>query len=92
MLMPTIAFRATPIPPADCSREDYVTMALNMVGNTAPFDASGHPAMSVPCGSADGLPIGMMLIGRRYDEQTVLRAAAAFEEASGQKRTARQGK
>ncbi len=83
MLMPTIAFRATPIPAADCSPEDYITMALNMVGNTAPFDAIGHPAMNVPCGSADGLPIGMVLIRRRYDEQTVLRAAAAFEKAYG---------
>lgn len=92
MLMPTIPFRATPIPPADCSREDYITLALNMVGNTAPFDVSGHPAMSVPCGTADGLPIGMMLIGRRYDEQTVLRAAGALEKASGQIPAARRGK
>jgi amidase len=82
MLMPTIPFRATPIPAPDCSREEYVTLALNMVTNTAPFDASGHPAMSVPCGMADGLPIGMMLIGRRYDEATVLRAAASFERRS----------
>jgi len=80
MLMPTIPFRATPIPAPDCSREEYVTMALNMVMNTAPFDASGHPAMSVPCGIIDDLPIGLMLIGRRYDEATVLRAAAAFEK------------
>jgi amidase len=82
LLMPTIRFRATPIPPADCSREEYVTTALNMVANTAPFDASGHPAINVPCGSADDLPIGMMLIGRRYDEATVLRGAAAFQRAS----------
>jgi amidase len=82
MLMPTIPFRATPIPSANCSREEYVTMALNMVINTAPFDVSGHPAINVPCGIADGLPIGMMLIGRRYDEETVIRAAAAFESAS----------
>jgi amidase len=82
MLMPTIPFRATPIPAPGCSREDYVTLALNMVTNTAPFDASGHPAISVPCGMADSLPIGMMLIGRRYDEATVLRAAASFERTS----------
>jgi amidase len=82
LLMPTIRFRATPIPPADCSREEYVTRALNMVANTAPFDASGHPAINVPCGSADDLPIGMMLIGRRYDEAMVLRGAAAFHRAS----------
>jgi amidase len=53
-----------------------------MIGNTCPFDASGHPAMSLPCGIADELPIGLMLVGKRYDEATVLRAADAFE-ASG---------
>jgi len=79
LVMPTIPFRATEIPPPDCSREDYVTLALNMVGNTCPFDVSGHPAMSVPCAKVDDLPVGMMLIGRRFDEATVLRAAAAFE-------------
>jgi hypothetical protein len=34
-------------------------MALNMVTNTSPFDASSHPAINFPCGKADGLPIGM---------------------------------
>ena len=66
-------------PALDCSREEYVTLALNMVGNTCPFDVSGHPAMTVPCAKVDDLPVGMMLVGRRFDEGTVLRAAAAFE-------------
>ena len=48
IVMPTIPFRATEIPAPDCSREDYVELALNMLGNTAPFDVSGHPAISVP--------------------------------------------
>ena len=79
LAMPTIRFLATEIPPADCSREEYVGRALDMVANTCPFDASGHPGMNVPCGMEDGLPVGLMLIGRRYDEATVLRAASAFE-------------
>jgi amidase len=82
MLMPTIPFRATPIPAPDCSREEYIVSALNMVTNTCPFDASGHPAINVPCGKEDGRPIGAMLIGRHFDEATVLRAAAAFECAA----------
>jgi amidase len=52
-----------------------------MLANTAPFDATGHPAMSIPCGMSDGLPVGMMLIGKHYDETTIYRAAAAFEKA-----------
>ena len=37
--------------------------------------------MSIPCGMSDGLPIGLMLIGKYYDESTIYRAAAAFEGA-----------
>jgi amidase len=79
LLMPTIPFRATRLPAPDASREDYVARAFDMLGNTAPFDASGHPALSVPCGKVDGLPVGAMLIGRRLEEATLFRAAAALE-------------
>ena len=51
-----------------------------MIPNTAPFNASGHPAMSIPCGMSQGLPIGMMLIGKSYNESTIYRAAHAFEQ------------
>jgi amidase len=43
---------------------------------------TGHPAISIPCGMADGLPIGLMLIGKHFDEATIYGAAQAFE-ASG---------
>ncbi len=80
--MPTIPFPATPIPPVDAPRETYVDAALNMQQNTCPFDVSGHPAFTVPCGRIGGLPIGMMLVGKHFDEPTVIRAAAAFEKAT----------
>jgi amidase len=76
--MPTIPFPATRIPPADASREVYVDAALNMQQNTCPFDVSGHPALTIPCGKVDGLPVGLMLVGRHFDEPTLLRAAHAF--------------
>jgi amidase len=81
LLMPTLPMQATVLPPADASRETYVARALEMVPNTAPFDVTGHPAMNVPCGMANGLPIGMMLVGRHWQESTVLRASHAFEHA-----------
>src|SRR5216684_3749924 len=81
LLMPTLPMKATPIPPPDAPRELYIQRAFEMVPNTAPFNASGHPAMSIPCGMSDGLPIGLMLIGKYYDESTIYRAAAAFESA-----------
>jgi aspartyl-tRNA(Asn)/glutamyl-tRNA(Gln) amidotransferase subunit A len=47
---------------------------------TRPFNFSGHPACAVPCGFTEGgLPIGMQLVGRPFDEATVLRAADAFQ-------------
>jgi amidase len=47
--------------------------------NTCAFDITGHPAMNVPCGKADGLPIGMELVGRHFEDSVLLRAAHAFE-------------
>ncbi|MDP6342423.1 MAG: amidase [Alphaproteobacteria bacterium] len=45
-----------------------------------PFNATGHPAASVPCGfTADGLPIGLQIVGRLHEDRRVLQAAAAFE-------------
>jgi amidase len=81
LVMPTLPLKATPLPPADASRELYVQRAFEMIANTAPFDATGHPAMSLPCGLADGLPVGLMLIGRHHDEATIYRAAHAFEQS-----------
>jgi aspartyl-tRNA(Asn)/glutamyl-tRNA(Gln) amidotransferase subunit A len=47
---------------------------------TRPFNLSGHPACALPCGfTAGGLPIGMQLVGRPFDEATVLRAADGFQ-------------
>lgn len=52
------------------------------IGFTFPFNFTGQPAASIPCGfTAGGLPVGLQIVGRRYDEPTVLRAAAAFEAA-----------
>jgi len=80
LLMPTLPLKATPLPPADASRALYVQRAFEMAANTAPFDVTGHPAMSIPCGIGDGLPIAFMLVGKHYDESTIYRAAAAFEK------------
>jgi amidase len=82
LLMPTLPLKATPLPPASAPRELYIQRAFEMIANTAPFDATGHPAMSLPCGLADGLPVGMMLIGKHYDEATLYRAAHAFEQGT----------
>ncbi len=80
LVMPTLPMKATPLPAAEASTEEVVARGLEMINNTAPFDVSGHPAMTVPCGFSEGLPVGMMLVGRKWDEKTILRAAHAFEQ------------
>jgi amidase len=80
LLMPTLPLKATKIPEPDAPPEEVVARSLEMLPNTAPFDVSGHPAMNVPCGLSEGLPVGVMLIGRKWDEETILRAAHAFEQ------------
>ena len=79
LLMPTLPMTVTPLPAADAPIPEIIQRAFEMLPNTAPFDCSHHPAMSVPCGMADGLPVGMMLVGKPYDETMIYRAAAAFE-------------
>ncbi len=79
LLMPTVPMKPQPIPPADCPTGLYIQRAFEMIGNTAPFNC-GLPAMNVPCGLSEGLPIGMMLVGARYGELKIYQAAHAFEQ------------
>jgi amidase len=82
LLMPTLPIVATKLPGPGASKRELYDRALEMIGNTCPFDATGHPAMSVPCGTLDGLPVGLMLIGRHLDEPTIYRAAQALESSA----------
>ncbi|RZI53652.1 MAG: amidase [Pseudonocardia sp.] len=77
LLLPTMPMKATPLPSEDSPREVITHRAVN----TCPFNATGHPAITVPCALRDGLPVGMMLVGRHFDEPTIYRAAHAYEQA-----------
>ncbi|OLT13485.1 amidase [Pseudonocardia sp. CNS-139] len=83
LVLPTTPIQASVIPPADAPREEVIARALEMIANCCPFDVSGHPACSVPAGLANSLPTGMMIVGRRFDDATVLRVAHTFEQAVG---------
>jgi aspartyl-tRNA(Asn)/glutamyl-tRNA(Gln) amidotransferase subunit A len=52
---------------------------LSWTAFTYPFNATGQPAATVPCGLVDGLPVGLQIVGRRGDDPLVLRLARAFE-------------
>jgi amidase len=79
LLMPTLPMVATPLPEANAPVADILQRGFEMLANTAQFDCTHHPAMSLPCGLVDELPVGMMLVGKAFDEETIYRAAAAFE-------------
>jgi amidase len=82
VVMPTTPQTAHALlPAAEVDRATYITKALNMVSNTAAFDLTGHPSISVPCKDVSGLPVGLMFTGRSFDEATVLRAAHAYQNA-----------
>ena len=80
VVMPTTPQTAHELPPMpEVDRRTHITQALNMLANTATFDLTGHPSISVPCRDVKGLPVGMMFTGKSFDEASVLRAAHAYE-------------
>lgn len=81
LLLPTTPMKAQPLPAVDAPVAAQIGAAYMNLGNTCPFDVSHHPAMSVPCGRIDGLPVGMMLVGRHWEEATIYRAAHALEQS-----------
>jgi len=48
--------------------------------NTVPINLAGVPSISLPCGFSDGLPIGLQIMGRHFDEETIIRTAYTFEQ------------
>lgn len=62
---------------------DAVGLAQNLTAFTAPFDVTGVPAISVPCGfTHDGLPIGLQIVGRAWDEARVLQVAHQYQRVT----------
>jgi amidase len=76
-----VPITATVIPGPDAPREEVLVRGLEMIANTCPTDVTGHPACSVPAGLSGGLPVGMMIVGKMFDDATVLRVAHAYERA-----------
>ncbi len=83
LLSPTIGVTAWPLGLPTGYMEEIDGKRVTGIGwlLSYPFNLTGHPAITVPAGwSKEGLPVGLQIVGRAYDEATVLRAAAAFEQ------------
>jgi aspartyl-tRNA(Asn)/glutamyl-tRNA(Gln) amidotransferase subunit A len=79
LLTPTVPLPAAPLDEAEAIQ----TLRARLSQNVGPFNMAGLPAISVPCGlTAAGLPIGLQIVGAAWAEGAVLRAAAAYSNAS----------
>ncbi len=85
LVMPATALTATPIDEQYLpGSRGLVPVRLPLTKLTNPFNLTGLPAISVPCGfTAEGLPVGVQLVGRPFDEGTLFRIAGAYEHATG---------
>ena len=85
LALPTLPVTATPIGmwKTSLNGADWETVDL-YTSNTCVFNITGHPAISVPSGlSREGLPVGLQLVGRKFEEELLLAVAAAYEQAVG---------
>ena len=80
LLMPTCAPEPVALPlPTDPTPDDVFDAAFGYHANAAPFNLTGHPALSVPAGELHGVPFGVMFVGTHRDDHTLLRIAAMVE-------------
>ena len=79
LLMPTTPIKAHKTT-ENTSIRTLLDNAWDMLNNTGPFDITGHPSISIPCGKSNGLPIGMMLTGRHFKESILYRVSHSFEQ------------
>ena len=60
-----------------------MTRWMDWASTAYPFNFTGHPAASVPCGFGDnGMPVGLQIVGRHHDDALVLRASRAYEKVN----------
>ena len=80
LAMPTMALKGKPLPTKLLSLAENAEYAFVYIANPCAFNVTGHPAMSIPAGTIDDLPIGLSLIAKHWDEATLYRAAHAYEQ------------
>src|SRR5262249_23926726 len=79
LLMPTTPGAAHTLGP-DLPLAERVLRGWRVLANTIPADMTGHPALMIPAAESAGLPVGVMLIGRQFADETLLSIAATYEK------------
>jgi len=80
MIMPTIPFKADKLPSQELPLKEAVVKSVNNPINTGQYNLTGHPAISINAGFSEGLPVGMMIVGRHFEDAMVLNVAYAYEQ------------
>ncbi|KAI0077100.1 amidase signature enzyme [Panus rudis PR-1116 ss-1] len=88
LVMPTLPWVAKTLLPRDAPVTEHFKDSLGLTGNTQPFNLTGHPALSIPCGMLSPpegpedlrLPVGMQLVGKYHDELVLYKAALAWSD------------
>ncbi|XP_057303711.1 amidase-like [Hydractinia symbiolongicarpus] len=80
LIMPTLRKTPTKIPPQNASITEKITSVFYVNKNTAIFNITGHPALTLNCGYDGDLPVGLMIVGKHFDEVGVLNVASIFED------------
>jgi amidase len=88
LIMPTTITPSSPLPLVDAPPLVHTDASKGKLENTSAFNASGHPALAMPIGFVPAqedfsirLPASMQIVGRYWDEATILRAAYAWEQS-----------
>ena len=92
IMLPTLPFPANRHAEASASPLEKMSKSVGLTLNTAPFNCSGHPALSLPCGFVPAvdnreimLPCGLQIVGKAFDEITIYKFAHAWEQANNWK-------
>jgi amidase len=80
LVMPAVPMPAHRLPTAPLTPAEHQALAFEMHDNNCALNLTGHPALSIPCGMVEGLPAGMLLIGRHLEDHLLLRVAHRFQQ------------
>ena len=80
LVLPTVPMLPHLLPRESLSVREYRRLAFEMHDNNCATNLTGHPSITIPCAMIDGLPVGMMLIGRHLEDLDLIALAARFQQ------------
>ena len=80
LIMPTVPMLPHRLPRVPLSMQEHRRLAFEMHDNNCATNLTGHPSITIPCAVIDGMPVGLLLIGRHFEDRQLIAAAAQFQE------------